>query len=208
MMNIDFLTASRYLKIYDWVNKKYPNVNFSESLFPNQISSKLWLVKELSRMDIKSKQKIEIVGSWFGWPLVDLLSKSIPIEKITLYDIDPIACEISGMYKRIFNNDRVKIINKNYWSVMEDSDATILINCSSEHMKESFYMFSDRYINFPLLAIQSNNMTNISDHINCCFDEDEVVEKHKINKVFYKGSLKVNDLSTDGRKRFMVIGKF
>ena len=84
-MNIDYLTASRYFKIFN----EYGDLG--ESLSPNQIESTLWLIEELEKVAIPYQQfeNVEIIGSWYGWPLIDLLAKSnIFIKKYNIEFLD------------------------------------------------------------------------------------------------------------------------
>jgi hypothetical protein len=206
-MNIDYITMSRYLKINDWASKR--NINVIDSLFPNQIIAKSWLIDELKNIKtLKGPLKIEIVGSWFGWPLADFLFKNFDIQYIKMYDIDNSACLVAKMYSRIFKVEyKVQIINQDYWKETKKSDADIVINCSSEHMKESFYMFRDRYPMEPIFVIQSNNMFDEPSHINCCNSLLDLIELHNIEFIHYGGELEFNDLNESGKyKRFMVIG--
>ena len=212
-MNLDYLTAARYFKMYRWfIEKKHDIVSFEESISPNQISSKLWLVNELKKI-YKDDQKIniDIVGSWYGWPLVGMLVNTFNVNNIRLYDIDVQACRMANRYSELFEcKDLIKTFPMNYWEdVKSGSNADVVINCSSEHMKETFNMFKDRYPLQPIFAIQSNNMTEVEDHINCCENVEELINKNGIKNVYYSGELDFNYIGSTGiHKRFMVIGTF
>jgi hypothetical protein len=111
------------------------------------------------------------------------------------------------------------VYGKNYWEHSRDgSEATLLINTSSEHMKESFHMMDQLhrknkfYVKNPLVVIQSNDMRHIDEHINCVDSEDELISKHKIREVLYYGSQNIVEwhdtkIEESKYKRFMVIGK-
>lgn len=205
---IDLLTASRYFKVYEKCKRE--NILIEESFYPTQVSSKLWLVDELKKTNLfnNKKIKIEIVGSWFGWPLVGLLFDNFDIQNVKLYDIDKTACYVSGVYSRIFmKEDIVEIINKNYWlDTNRESEADLIINCSSEHMFECFYDYNF-YKKNCVFVIQSNNLYDEPTHINCCDSEDELVEINSMSNILYKGSLSWNDTSNSKKlKRFMAIG--
>mgnify|MGYP003352606906 CR=1 FL=1 len=212
-MNFDYLTAARYFKMYRWfIEKNHDIVSFEESISPNQISSKLWLVNELKKVnDNDQKINIDIVGSWYGWPLVDMLVNTFNVDKIRLYDLDIQACRIANRYAELFEcTDTIKTFPMNYWDdVNSNSKADIIINCSSEHMRETFSMFKERYPLQPIFAIQSNNMTEVEDHINCCESIEELIVKNGIKNVLYSGELNFNYIGSKGiYKRFMVIGSF
>lgn len=200
---IDILTASRYFMIYQWAKNK--NIDLSYSLYPNQITSKLWLIDELKKINLPDSLNIEIVGSWFGWPLVGFLYENFKINKMTLYDIDNNANQIAYRYSKVFRKN-VNIITQNYWKNADrKSDADVVINCSSEHMFETFSDYN-MHKSDCLFVIQSNNLYEEPTHINCCNSEDELVEIHDFRKILYKGSQEFNDLNTVKYKRYMVIG--
>ena len=124
---------------------------------------------------------------------------------------------IAKKYIEIFNNDNTFVYSKNYWHHLRTaSEATILINTSSEHMVESFYQVTGKWDVFyhknPIIVIQSNNMYHINDHINCVNSEEELISKHKIREVLYSGSQNIVEwhdekIEESKYKRFMVIGK-
>lgn len=215
-MKFDFLDVSKYFKIHDWCIRNLPDIKFAESLYPNQISSKLWLVDELSKIpELNVKPiKLEIVGSWFGWPLVQMLSDKFEVDNIQMYDMDKNVCRVSYQYREIFgyNKDQIGITTANYWQRSNrKSPADLVINCSSEHMLESFYKYPI-YKKDCIFAIQSNNMKHIAEHINCVDNEEELIKKHKIKEILYAGQQ--DTIEWDGfkikktdHKRFMVIGK-
>lgn len=206
-----------YSKMIEWSLKTYPDCKIFESLSPNQIASKMWLIEELRNIPLPQNNKVEIVGSWYGYPLIDYLNKAISIEKIECWDIDKEARMIAKQYLEIFQDTKTSVYSKNYWQHERTaSDATLLINTSSEHMIESFYQVKGKWNVFyhknPVIVIQSNNMRNIKDHINCVDSDEELIEKHKINQVFYSGSDNIvqwngTKIESSGYKRFMVIGK-
>lgn len=209
-MNLDLLTASRYFKVYDWYNKNFDNDEFMKSISPNQISSKIWLIEELKKTIPNTPLNVEIVGGWFGWPLIGMLYDSFDINKIFMYDIDKNACRVAIQYREIFNKnkDDVWVLNENYWLRKEKRHTpNLVINCSSEHMEETFYELNN-YNKNCIFAIQSNNMFDEPDHINCSKNIDELINKNKIKKVLYSGEINFNDLNENNNyKRFMVIGK-
>lgn len=213
-MMINYYDLCKYHKVRDWTIKNIPQINISESISPNQISSKLWLVQELKKTISNIPLNIEIVGGWFGWPLIGMLYKEFDIEKIFMYDIDKNACRVAIQYREIFNKnkDDIWILNENYWTRPEKRYVpNLVINCSSEHMKETFYKFNN-YSKDCIFAIQSNNMFHIEDHVNCVESEEELIDKHKIREVLYSGSQNIIEwhdekIEESKYKRFMVIGK-
>ena len=212
MMNLDILTASRYLKVYNWYTKNFNDDQFIKSISPNQIKPKLWMVDQLSKIpELNSKKvNVEIVGAWFGWPLIQLLENILEFDKIEIFDLDKNACRVCYQYRNIFeySKNQIGVTNKNYWDcVNRKSNADLIINCSSEHMNETFYQYNI-YKKNCIFAIQSNNMFDEPDHINCSKDINELIEKNRIKEIFYSGEMSFNDLNENSNyKRFMVIGK-
>ena len=184
--------------------------SFIQSYSPNQISSKLWLVDELKKHTPLGTYNVEVVGSWFGYPLVFFIREYMSeassfAQRIVLYDIDDKACEICDRYRTYFHDENIVIKNMDYWKdFSERKDVDVVINTSSEHMKGShsmnFVLYDD-----PIHAIQSNNM-DIDEHINLCHSEDELAEKHDFEEILYKGTKRMNNGSLD-QYRYMVIGK-
>ena len=214
------MKLSNYAKMIEWASNKYPNCDIFGSLSPNQISSKIWLIENLTKICNKletTNHRIEIVGSWYGYPLIEYLKNNISIEKIECWDIDKEARMIAKKYIEIFNNDNTFVYSKNYWFHLRTaSEATILINTSSEHMVESFYQVTGKWDVFyhkkPIIVIQSNNMYHIDEHINCVDSEEELIDKHKIREVLYSGSQNIIEwhdekIEETKYKRFMIIGR-
>tara|TARA_Y100000389_G_C17460674_1_gene521389 strand:- start:2322 stop:2972 length:651 start_codon:yes stop_codon:yes gene_type:complete len=215
------MILEKYAKMIEWAIDIHPHCHIFESLSPNQLSSKKWLIEELSKIvDTKENQKIEIVGSWYGYPLIQYLRENLFIDKVECWDIDKEARMIANMYNEVFESkDFVSVYGKNYWEHSRDgSEATLLINTSSEHMKESFHMMSQLYrknkfyVKDPLIVLQSNDMHHIDEHINCVDSEEELINKHKIREVLYSGSQNIVEwhdtkIEESKYKRFMVIGK-
>lgn len=211
---IDYYDLCKYNKVRDWTERNISHINISESISPNQISSKLWMINELEKIVPDISLNIEIVGGWFGWPLIGMLYEKFNINKIFMYDINKDACRIAIQYREIFSKskDEIWILNENYWKrTSKKYSPNLVINCSSEHMVDTFYIRPE-YDKDCIFAIQSNNMTHIEDHINCVEDEEDLIMRHGIRTVLYAGN--INILQWDGHniqendyKRFMVIGK-
>jgi len=214
------MKLSKYAKMIEWSLKTHPNCKIFESLSPNQISSKQWMIDELKKhISNDTNHKIEIVGSWYGFPLIEYLQDNIDIEKIECWDIDKEARIITKQYINIFNHSNIHIYDKDYWKHQRNgSECNLLINSSSEHMNNTFADMSvmhkknNFYVNNPIVVIQSNNMKHLPEHINCVDSQDELINKHKINRVLYSGEIDIVEwegvkIKKSNHKRFMVIGK-
>lgn len=178
---------------------------YIESVSVNQFHCKKWLVKELRKLKFKDRPlKIEIIGSWFAWPLVQFLKESFNIERIRLYDIDPFACAVARKYVEIFNYDiNIETFELSYWDHKQDQvGCDLLINTSSEHMKETIKDSKHNYYSPPFVAVQSNDKIDEPDHINNVSSVEELIDKQGLSKIFYKGTLELSSYN-----RFMIIGQ-
>ena len=213
-----------YYNMLKWFNRNYPDKmdRFIESISPNQIEGKNWLVEELDKVQIprdeEGRFKIEIVGGWFGFPLIDLLYNKYgdEIRAIDFFDVDPFASKVFGVYLstwwvdiqdvKIFTNDM-----GDYFNYKEKRRAHLIINTSCEHMPDmlsmkEYYFDPER----TLLCLQSNNKTDEDDHINCVENEQELAEKNGIQLL--NGGWRTMK-SREGKKynfwnRYMAMGKW
>jgi len=213
-----------YYNMLKWFDRNYPLEmhRFIESISPNQIEGKNWLVEELDKVQIprddEGRFKIEIVGGWFGFPLIDLLYNKYgdEIRAIDFFDMDPFASKVFGVYLSTWWVDiqDVKIFTNemgDYFNYKEKRRAHLIINTSCEHMPDmksmrDYYFDPDR----TLLVLQSNNKTDEDDHINCVDSEIELAEKNGIG--FLNGGFRTMK-SKEGKKlnywnRYMAMGKW
>jgi hypothetical protein len=213
-----------YYNMLKWFNRNYPLEmhRFIESISPNQIEGKNWLVEELDKVviprDEEGRFKIEIVGGWFGFPLIDLLYNKYgdEIRAIDFFDMDPFASKVFGVYLSTWWVDiqDVKIFTNemgDYFNYKEKRRAHLIINTSCEHMPDmkdmrQYYFDPER----TLLVLQSNNKTDEDDHINCVDSEIELAEKNGIG--FLNGGFRTMK-SKEGKElnfwnRYMAMGKW
>ena len=94
-----------YYWVNQWVNNNLPTYSnsFEDSVSQGQYESKLWLSQELEKIQYFDDLHIEIIGSWFGYPLIELLSKSFNIKQLDLYDLDENCHKIVAQYKNHFD---------------------------------------------------------------------------------------------------------
>lgn len=209
----------RYSRVLKWINtheKPYLD-RWIESISPNQIESKSWLARNLRDtipafgrakryQNSEGKSNIEIVGGWFGFPLIYYLSQYYShINKVVLYDLDPIACRIARKYIEIFNyNFEIKVYEMDYFEQRDTRRAHIIINTSQEHMP--YISPLKEYLISPektFVVLQSNNMFNEPDHSNCVQSVNELSDKSGLSSVIYRGELPLGNYN-----RFMVMGTY
>lgn len=198
-----------YYWIDQWVNNNIPKYydSFEDSVSQGQFDSKLWLCRELKKINLTRYEPlhVDIVGSWFGFPLIEMLSNLFKIKQIDLYDIDENCHKVVAQYINHFDPDFRVVQFGDFFERKDLRRRHLVINTSSEHMSDIVIMkqYYKDYPNTPLIAVQSNNYTAIQDHINCVKDEEELLEKNQIKRLYYKGSQ-----SLPLYDRFMVIGRW
>jgi len=80
----------------------------------------------------------------------------------------------------------------------------LIINTSAEHMTEEWFhqlRFKEVESN-PIVVVQSNNLFDIDDHINCVYSVEHMRKKFPMKEVLYEGELQLK-----GYKRVMLIGR-
>jgi len=195
----------------------------------SQIKSKIWLIDELDMVRKKLPdpvfKQVAVFAGWYG-QIKSIYDKILTYRKMRVIEIDKSACEISDY---IFNlpqleNHKVKSILANIneltlhkngyeWTVENFKDGSkydekflpdLIINTSAEHMTEDWFFqikFKEMESN-PIVAIQSNNLFDISEHINCVYSVDHMKKKFPMKQVLYEGELQLK-----GYKRVMLIGR-
>jgi len=196
----------RYSKVMKWFwhNHRENFDRLLESLSPNQLECKHWLIDELNPVWFRDHSlKIEIIGSWFAWPLVDFLARKFDIERIRLYDPDPFACMVARRYIEEFKFPfEIQTFEMSYWDHEQDEvGCHLLINTSAEHMYETLATGRQKYAKAPVVALQSNNMFNEEDHVNCVSSAESLSKQNGLKSILYSGTK-----SFDRYDRYMVIG--
>jgi len=204
-----------------WHNK----VNLDDHFSRGQMNSKLWLVRELSKvLDERHKQGYTVknivqYGGWYSTVAFFILQDPRIQQYINLeVDLDCIAIADSFNEKEFVKQWRfksaLKDVDKIKWNdrtfeihTMNMQDEKIkmrvgpnlIINTSCEHMTD------DWFYNLPkdmLVCLQTNNYFSRKEHINCVNGINEALAKYKFNRVYYSGE-KDMDIYT----RFMIIGR-
>ena len=197
--------------------RDYPHKtkDFVESFLSNQIRCKTWLVQNLAsklaeKKDHFNPTRITILGSWYGNVIVPLIIEYMPyITEIDLIDMNKEILMIARKFMMFTGQDKVKI---NYmcedinFMEFDDFRTDIVINTSCEHM---FPMSSVSFKNDNdvVYALQSNDMVDVREHVNCVQSESELAEQANLSILYYSGSKNLKGSESIYYNRFMVIGK-
>lgn len=218
-------------KLFKIINRCYngtfENLEICDAFSRGQVQSKIWLIKELRKIN-HSYENILVVGSWYGQiiPYFDDILTDIEYKKVRLLDVDKVACQVSDT---IFNYDKLgeyvvksvvadineTTLHKNgfEWKIENFKSNTkftekflpnLIINSSSEHMTEEWFN-KIRFKNLdsnPIVAIQSNNLFDIPEHVNCVHSIDHMKKKFPMKEILFEGELQLT-----GYKRIMLIGR-
>ena len=190
----------------------------------SQIKSKIWLVEQLANLNI-TYYNVLIMAGWFG-QLKNIYNKQLTYRKMRVVELDRSACETSDYVFNLSNLDNHKVkavcadineltLHKNgyEWPVENFRDGAIytekflpdlIINTSAEHMTEEwFHQLRFKQLDSdPIVAIQSNNLFDIPEHVNCVHSVNHMKKKFPMRKVLFAGELQLK-----GYKRVMLIGR-
>lgn len=228
---VEIFRNSPYYKVQRFIKNNYSEYekSFDDSISDDQYESKRWMCDILNDLRITTPDNIkkytkdssesirfpdghpdwdyplliEIIGSWFGWPLIELIDRFTKgrITQIDLYDPDEVCQKVTAQYKNIFNPKYKVIQHDNYFERKDLRRRHLIICTSCEHMQDFTNQFS--FKGNPFVCLQSNDYIDLTDHINCVKDVEELTEKNQIKNIWYKGEKDFGNY-----KRFMVIGQW
>jgi hypothetical protein len=196
----------------------------NDALSRSQVKSKTWLIEELEKINTNYANVLVMAG-WFG-QIKGIYDNRLTYTKMRIAELDRTACETSDYIFNLSNleNYKVKAVNVNIneltlhkngyeWDVENFKESTkysekflpdLIINTSAEHMTEEWYnqiRFKELESN-PIVAIQSNNLFDIPEHINCVHSIDHMKKKFPMREILFEGELQLK-----GYKRVMLIGR-
>jgi hypothetical protein len=172
-----------------------------ESFWKGQVHSKQWLVEHLQDFQKQYWNKIVIYGGWNGVLASLIFNSEINVGKIISVDIDPTCEETANTMNKAYEMaGKFRAVTADM--VDYDTDASVVINTSCEHItQEQYEQWLDNQPKDALIVIQSNNYYDLDEHIRCAKDIDEFTHQSKI-KPFFRGTHEHPKYS-----RFMIIGK-
>ena len=194
-------------------------IDVCNSLSANQYASKDWLIEKLNEYPHHYRQKtldkkidICVLASWYGllaYRLIDRLTLK-KIGNIDCVDFDPMSKTVAKRLWKKVDADNLKNGKLTYVKFivqdikdMDRIDQPIVICTSCEHLDQStIYDTISKLEPHTLVVLQSNNYSEIGEHINCVDTVEnfanQYVSKLRNIKFYEKDFLKY--------KRFMVIG--
>jgi hypothetical protein len=210
--------------LMDYCKKDYDLNQVKDAMSRSQIRSKIWLRNQLTEISDRYTN-VALMAGWFG-QLRFILGSKIHYENLRIIELDRRACEVSDYVFNVnkLENYRVKAVNQDInkltlhrngyqWPVENFREGTsyeekflpdLIINTSAEHMTEQWF-FQLRHKGLerpPIVAIQSNNLFDIPEHVNCVHSQDHMLKKFPMSEVLYAGELQLK-----GYKRVMIIGR-
>ena len=212
-VNTHFVSALKSLYVNNTV---YDKDCFSRG----QLSSKLWLIEELKKLDV-DLGTVFLCAGWYATLATMIFESGMSVEKIRSFDIDDSCVDIAETFNQPWLKDQwrfksitsdIMAINYNehtwqYWSTANNrmsypiSDVpNTIINTSCEHINN----FKSWYKKIPadkLVILQSNNYFEIPEHVNCSKSLKEFSKKAPMNHTLYEG-----ELGLEKYTRFMKIG--
>lgn len=185
-----------------------------------QLESKNWLVKELMRWTLSPVNTIFVLGGWVGvLPLLLFENGVFPDAKILSFDMDPACADIAETVCRPwvmqdwrFKASTANILDLNYHNttfttarrdgslVSLSATPSLVINTICEHLPHFSKWLEMIPPGLPLV-LQSNNMKDEPDHVNCVETLDEFIQQVQPFDITFAGELENGD-----RKRFLIIG--
>ena len=195
----------------DWKNalsssEPYVFKRVMDSMNQSQLESKLWIIQELIKLDIKPK-RVAMLAGWFAQYTVPLLYDNFEsVEWVENFEIDQDVKRLSYKFnKRLKEDKKYRTLITNVMFDRIQSGMDTIINCACEHMYPmwKFRELNETFQKNPLYILQSSNDEQHEDHINCVNSEEELIDQARIKDVMYSGSKILSNKST----RFMVIGR-
>jgi hypothetical protein len=197
------------------------NIVYDKDCFSRgQLESKIWLVKELKKLDL-DLGTVFLCAGWYSTLATMLFESGIKIDKIRSFDIDKTTVDIAEIFNKPWFTDqwRFKALvedimdidyNEHTWQYWSNANNRIsfpivdvpdtIINTSCEHIAD----FTGWYNKIPagkLVILQANDYHEIEEHVNTYNTLEEFSVSAPMATILYKGELELQKYT-----RFMKIG--
>ena len=184
-----------------------------------QLDSKNWLVEEMRRIK-PCPQTVFVLGGWMGvLPFLLLNSDVFPEARIFSFDRDEKCAVVAetlcrpwvmqdwrfkastaDIFQMNFEDTRFQTKRRDGSDLALSKTPDLIINTICEHLADLPAWLELVPRGLPLV-LQSNNMFDEPDHLNCVRSLQEFVAQIQPFDVHWAGQLE-----SDGRKRFLVMG--
>ena len=179
-------------------------MNKTDAFTHGQIRSKLWLCRELEKLNCSSNLTW-IYGGWYGLVAFLLLSREkFNVKSIHSYDVDPSCKDIAEMINdnwvcqsEVF---RAHTLDCN---LLLPTESDLIINTATEHFPSMTW-----WNNIPSgkrVVLQGNNMVHEGEEVTISTSLDNFKQRFPLSKYEYTGEIEFN-YDTWGFTRYMVIG--
>ena len=199
--------------------RTFPESTIKDAFARGQLHSKKWLVSEVEKIGMHLGT-VFLCAGWYGTLATMLFeSKKIHLDKIRSFDIDSTCWQIAESINKpwVMNEWQFKSTTQDIHDInfsehtyktlrsngtereLFDSPNTI-INTSCEHIEN----WSDWWNKIPkgkMCILQSNNYTDLPEHINCVKNTDHFKSIAPMTTNLYEG-----DLNLGKYIRYMIIG--
>ena len=181
---------------------KHPKVNWTDALGHSQIISKTTLVKELKQY-ARSSHQVVLIGGWIGLIAYLMEREEIPFAKVLNLELDPTATVASlDFNQRLYEQGLYRAEVQDALNYAFEEPHLIVVNTSCEHLAD-YQRWLAQIPMGTLCFLQSNNMFELEEHVNCHQNLDEFKLSCGLSEIF---SADVVELGY-GQQRFTVIGK-
>jgi len=179
----------------------YPDLNWGDAMSRGQMSSKLWILHQLHMNDKTHLGRVAVCGGWVGI-LPRLLFDNVVIHTTHIHSMDidlKVTIAAGELNSEYIIDDQFTSTLTNCHDVHYGNYDTI-INTSCEHFSD----FDHWWEKIPVgkfVVLQSNDFTEIKDHVDCVFSADELAVNAGLSELYFKGSLPCY-----GYTRYMIMG--
>lgn len=177
--------------------ENYPTVNWKDGLSRFQMQSKMWAAEQLKGFDLGH---VYLCGGWIGTLARVIIDNVTSVDKITSYDIDDVANK-AGMTLNLdlVSTNKYLAVNQDIYT-LDYGNCDTVINTICEHIP-NFSSWAEMIPSGKLVLLQTNNMFEMPDHVNCVETLEEFKKQCQFLDIAYSGTI-----SYAGWHRFMVVG--
>lgn len=190
----------------------------TDALSQGQLNSKVWLIEELSELDL-DLGTVFLCAGWYGILATLMFENNIKLKKIRSFDIDPDVAAIAEYFNRPWVIDQWKfkavtadihkidfkghgysVENSQGKSVDQYDFPDTVINTSCEHI-DDFDAWYDSIPDGTIMILQSNDFDDVDEHVNTRASLEDFALQTPMTEELFSGELNLVKYT-----RFMRIG--